>query len=102
MKIEIVALEENHTWDVTQLPPGRKAIGCQWLYSKKYNADGTIQRPKTRLLALGNRKKECYDYKDTFVPVAKMNTIRFLLAVSTTKDGKSIIWMYIMPSYMLI
>lgn len=54
MKIEIVALEENHTWDVTQLPPGRKAIGCQWLYSKKYNADGTIQRPKTRLVALGN------------------------------------------------
>lgn len=85
MKTEITALETQHTWDVTDLPPGRKAIGCQWLYSNKYNADGTVERPKARLVALGNRQREGMDYKDTFAPVAKMNTVRFLLAVSAAQ-----------------
>ena len=85
MKTEIDALEEQRTWDVTTLPPGRKAIGCQWIYSNKYNADGTIQRPKARLVALGNRQKEGCDYTDTFAPVAKMNTVRFLLVVAAAQ-----------------
>lgn len=85
MKTEITALEDNHTSDVTELPPGRRAIGCQWLFSKKYNADGTIERPKARLVARGNRQREGFDYKDTFTPVAKMNTVRFLLAISAAQ-----------------
>lgn len=36
MKTEITALEDNHTWDVTTLPPGKKVIGCGWRYSNKY------------------------------------------------------------------
>ena len=85
MKTEITALEDNHTWDVTELPPGRRAIGCQWLFSNKYNADGTIERPKARLVARGNRQREGFDYKDTFALVAKMNTVRFLLVVSAAQ-----------------
>ncbi|XP_056849759.1 retrovirus-related Pol polyprotein from transposon RE2 isoform X2 [Raphanus sativus] len=82
MKTEITALEDNHTWDVTTLPPGKKAIGCGWIYTNKYNADGTVERPKARLVARGNRQKAGLDYKDTFAPVAKMNTVRFLLKLS--------------------
>ena len=85
MKSEIAALESQHTWDVTTLPPGKKTIGCQWIYSNKYNSDGTVERPKARLVARGNRQKAGIDYKDTFAPVAKMNTVRFLLAVSAAQ-----------------
>lgn len=85
MKAEVTALEDNHTWDVTTLPPGKKAITCRWLYSNKYKADGTIERPKARLVAHGNRQKEGRDYKDTFAPVAKMNTVRFLLKIAAAK-----------------
>lgn len=57
MKDEIVAQEENGTWDVTSLPPGKKVIPCQWIYRIKYNTDGTIRRHKSRLVACGKNKK---------------------------------------------
>lgn len=43
MKSEVTSLEENHTWDVTSLPPVKKAIGCGWIYTNKYRADGTLE-----------------------------------------------------------
>lgn len=79
MKSEITTLEDNHTWDVTHLPPGKRTISCQWIVSNKYRADDTLERPKACLVACGNRQKEVLDYKDTFAPIAKMNTVRFLL-----------------------
>lgn len=100
MKTEIVALETQHTWDITTLPPGKKPIGCKWIYSNKYNSDGTVERPKARLVACGNRQQEGTDYKETFAPVAKMNTVRFYLRFQLLSDGKSTRWMFTMPSYM--
>lgn len=85
MKTEVTALEANHTWDITVLPPGKKAIGCGWIYTNEYNAYGTLERPKARLVVRGNRQKEGLDYKETFAHVAKMNTVRFLLKVAAAK-----------------
>lgn len=82
MKTEVTALEDQHTWDVTKLPPGKKAISCKWIFSYKYRADGTMKRPKARLVACGNRQKEGRDHKEIFAPVAKMNTMHFLLALA--------------------
>lgn len=72
MKTEITTLEDNHTWDVTALPPGKKAIGCRWIYSNKYRADGSIERPKARLVAHGNRQKAGSDYKFTRIRLLQL------------------------------
>lgn len=40
MAEELAALEMNHTWTMQPLPPGKKAIGCRWLYKVKYKVDG--------------------------------------------------------------
>nr|KYP62794.1 Retrovirus-related Pol polyprotein from transposon TNT 1-94 [Cajanus cajan] len=76
MKAEIDALQANHTWTLTTLPPHKKAIGCRWIYKVKYNADGTIGRYK------GYTQLEGLDYLDTFSPVAKLTTVRLLLALA--------------------
>ena len=43
MDKEIQALENNHTWDVTTLPPGKLPIGCKWVYKVKFNPDGSVE-----------------------------------------------------------
>lgn len=53
MNVELQALAENHTWDVVELPSGKKPIGCRWVYKIKYRADGSIERYKARLVGKG-------------------------------------------------
>ena len=81
MNLELRALERNDTWTITSVPHGKKAIGCKWLDKTKFNSDGTIERYKARLVILGCRQKYGADYQETFAPVAKMTTVRTLLAV---------------------
>lgn len=86
MHTEVDAFEANDTWDVTLLPPGKNVLGNQWLYSNKYNANGTIERRKARLVVLGNHQVEGEDFTDTFAPVAKMSTVRIILKLAASKN----------------
>ncbi|XP_074283897.1 uncharacterized protein LOC141608440 [Silene latifolia] len=64
MKDEIDALERNETWELTDLPYDKKALGCRWVYNIKYKSDGTIERFKARLVVFGNHQVEGLDYGD--------------------------------------
>jgi len=55
MDEELQALQDNHRWDVVPCPATVKAIGCKWVLSVKLLSDGTLDRYKARLVALGNR-----------------------------------------------
>ena len=59
---EIHALESNDTWILTKLPHGKKPVGCKWIYTVKYKADGSIERFKARLVAKGFTQPYGIDY----------------------------------------
>jgi len=80
------ALQKNNTWKLIPQPEGKKIIGCKWVFSIKYKADGSIDRYKTRLVAKGFTQTYDIDYVETFFPIAKLNTIRVLLSLVANLD----------------
>jgi transposase InsO family protein/predicted RNA binding protein YcfA (HicA-like mRNA interferase family) len=83
---EIKAHLDNGTWEVVQLPPGKKAIGCRWVFKIKRNADGTIERYKGRIVAKGYAQRQGVDYTDTFAPTARFGALRTVIALAAVED----------------
>jgi hypothetical protein len=81
MDEELRALQNNHTWDMVPCPSNVKAIGCKWVYSIKLRSDGTLDRYKAQLVALGNMQEYEVDYEETFAPVAKMTIVRTVISI---------------------
>ena len=82
---EIKSLKDNKVWELTTLTPGKKGIGCKWVYKVKTNSDGSIEHYKARLVARGFDQKFGSDYDETFCPVVRLESLRTLIALSSQR-----------------
>ena len=76
MDSEYNLLIENKTWKLVELPAGRKAIGCKWVFKLKHAEDGTVKQFKARLVAKGYVQKYSIDYDETFSPTKNHNILK--------------------------
>lgn len=51
MKVELEAMEQNHTSSVVSFPAGKHSAGCRWVFKIKYRLDGSVERHKACLVA---------------------------------------------------
>lgn len=85
---ELRSLEKNQTWTMVKCPDAVKPVPSKWVFTLKTDADGNPVRYKARLVAKGYLQRKHIDYEATFAPVAKLSTIRTILAVATNRDLK--------------
>jgi hypothetical protein len=86
MDEEMAALDKNEAWDLVEFPTGRNPIGNKWVFKKKLNAEGKVEKYKARLVAKGYSQVEGIDFGEIFSPVAKLTSIIFMLSVVVAFD----------------
>ena len=81
---EISSIEKNNTWILVDLPKGVKPIGLKWVVKIKRNADGSIIKYKSRLVAKGYVQKHGIYYDEVFTPVAGVEAIRLVVSLAAS------------------
>jgi hypothetical protein len=82
MQTEMQSIEANKTWDVNDLPKNQKAIGLKWVFKVKKDPNGNVVKHKARLVAKGYAQRQGVDFDEVFAPVARIETVRVLLALA--------------------
>uniref|UniRef100_A0A2N9ELY1 CCHC-type domain-containing protein n=1 Tax=Fagus sylvatica TaxID=28930 RepID=A0A2N9ELY1_FAGSY len=81
------SLSKNKTWELTELPKGKKPIGCKWVFKKKEAvSEKEGERFKARLVAKGYSQRHGIDYDEVFSPVVRHTSIRAVLALVADQD----------------
>ena len=83
---ELATLQEAGTWELVEPPEGANIVGSRWVFHAKKDATGVVIRYKARLVAQGFSQVPGVDYFDTFAPVARLASIRAVLAIAATND----------------
>ncbi|GJS46516.1 retrovirus-related pol polyprotein from transposon TNT 1-94 [Tanacetum coccineum] len=91
----IVAMQEelnqfiaNDVWELVPQPKNMTIIGTKWVFRNKLDKNGIVSRNKARLVAQGYNQQEGIDYDETYAPVARLESIRILLAYACALDFK--------------
>ncbi|XP_048602505.1 uncharacterized protein BNAC02G09400D isoform X1 [Brassica napus] len=84
MVAELESITGNKTWKLVDRPAGVKPMGLKWIYKIKRKADDTVSKYKTRLVGKGYVQREGIDFDEMFALVARIETIRLLIALAAT------------------
>lgn len=85
MKSEIDSLEDMHVWEVIDRPENVKVMNSKWVFTKKFNKDGSLQKFKARFVACGNSARPLVDFGEISSPVIRTSTLRLLFALTAMR-----------------
>ncbi|CCF48445.1 uncharacterized protein UHOR_13182 [Ustilago hordei] len=86
MQKELEGLEAMGTWEVANLPPGTSTVDTKWVLKNKTDANLIPIKFKARLVAWGFTQRKGIDYMEVFAPVAPIQSIWGVLAITAIKD----------------
>ena len=93
MEEELSQIERNDTWKLVPRPKDKNVIGTKSIFRNKMNEDGQVTRNKARLVCKEYAQVEGIDFEETFSPIARMESIRMVLAYACSKESTYIKWM---------
>jgi hypothetical protein len=83
---EMDALDKNEAWDLVEFLARRKYVGSKWLFKKKFNAEGKVEKYKARLVEKDYSRVEGIEFGEIFSYVAKLTSIRLILSIVVAFD----------------
>ena len=86
MHKELNQFKRNEVWDFESKPTSHKSIGTKWVFRNKLDESSIVVRNKPGLVAKGYNQEEGIDYDETYAPIARLESIRMLLAFACTMD----------------
>ncbi|KAK2365584.1 putative mitochondrial protein [Trifolium repens] len=86
MKEELKSIEKNNTWELMHKTVNKRPIDVKWVFKLKMKPNGEIAKYKARLVAKGFLQKQGLDFNEVFAPVARIETIRLVVAIATYKN----------------
>ncbi|GJU25151.1 retrovirus-related pol polyprotein from transposon TNT 1-94 [Tanacetum coccineum] len=88
MQEELNQFKTNDVWCLVPPPKNQTIIGTKWVFKNKLDENGVVSRNKARLVAQGYNQQEGIDFDETYAPVARLESIRILLAYACAHDFK--------------
>ena len=86
---EIESIRHHNVWKLipqSEVPAGRCILGCCTVFLQKRDENNNVSHHKTRIVAKGFSQIEGIDYKETFTPVAHLESVRAVLSLAASMD----------------
>ncbi|KAL6322857.1 hypothetical protein AAG906_020857 [Vitis piasezkii] len=83
---EMKSLHKNNTYELMELPKGKRALKNKWVLKRKLKPNRSQPRYKARLVVKGFSKKKSIDFEEIFSPVVKMSSIRVVLGLAASMN----------------
>jgi hypothetical protein len=86
MEEEMGSLRNNDTWDLVEFLIGIITIGSKWLFKRKTNVVGCVEKFKAQVVAKGYSQVKGVNFSEPFSLIEKLTSIRVLMSLATTFD----------------
>ena len=86
MDEELWSIRDNDTWELADLPNRHNAMELKWVYKVKKDAKGNLVKHKAKLVAISNVQDQGMDFEELFAPLARMDTVRLLIALAAQES----------------